>query len=88
MAGLLLVSRQQLCGCNLFSFLDGVLGDPDSSEWSNRDWLPSRAVTISRREAPSVPVQLAIFDHQEKKLWLFSSAVFAPDHRLTSVEGR
>lgn len=85
LAGLLNVSPGQLRACNLFSFVDGGLTDNPGSRATSS--LSARCVTVSRRNAPAVPMQLAIFDHQENKLWLFSSAV-APNHRLTSAEGR
>ena len=73
LAGLLHVSPSQLRGCNLFSFLDGGLTDNTGSHATSS--LSARCMTVSRRNAPAVPMQVTIFDHQENKLWLFSSAV-------------
>lgn len=74
MAGLLQVSPRQLRASNLLSILGGVPGNPCSSERSTESWWPARTVVISGCEGQSFAMHLAVVDHQQNKLWLFSRA--------------
>ena len=74
MAGLLHVSPRQLRAGNMLSLLGGALGDTDSSERFTESWSPPRMVKILRCAGQSVSMQLAVVDHHENKLWLFSPA--------------
>jgi hypothetical protein len=74
MAGLLHVSPRQLRAKNLLSILGGVPGDPYHLESSTPSGWPARTVVVSVCQGQSVAMQLAIVNHQENKLWLFSPA--------------
>ena len=81
MAGLLRVSVNHLRACNLFSLLDAVPRVPTTNSGRHAaSAVPCGRVTINGRDGLSIPMQVAVFDHQENKLlWLFSAARDGPD---------
>jgi hypothetical protein len=74
MAGLLHLSPRQLRAGNLLSILGGEPGGRCCSEVNTQSWWPARTVVVSVCEGQSVAMQLAIVEHRENRLWLFSPA--------------
>jgi hypothetical protein len=72
MAALLRVPRHQLRAANLLSRVDAV--GTVNSERHRTNSPGFYQVTITRRDAPCVRMQLTVVDQDEDKLWLFSSA--------------